>query len=152
MDRLDRKSQLDLVMYAVLGGFAIYVTTVERKDVKCPNYQASDEECRRRGGMAFSDTGPEPGDSPQQLKAKVRKVLELEDRTIKWRRSLGLAVMIVGSLLVFVVRKIIDWRLFYLGVLLTFAILYGHFNYYAFHVAGEAAQKGKASLDRLVPE
>lgn len=138
-------------MYGLLAGLAGYVTLVERKDLTCPNLKASHEECKRRGGMAFSDTHPEVGDTPAQLKAKVKKALELDERTIKWRRSLGLAVSIVGLLMIFVVQRILDWRLFYLGVLLTFVILYGHFNYYAFHVAGEASHRGKSSLDKLVP-
>jgi len=140
---------VDVVAYAALFGFTIKMLTVENKDVTCPYLKAPKEECAIRGGMPFADTHPTPDDTPEQLRKKVSKAMRHETSAIKWRRSLVLAVFINAGLAVLLWRKPMPWWKFYLGVIVTYFIIFGYFNYYSYHISREAEQRGRASLKQL---
>lgn len=139
----------DWLAYGALLGITIKVLTVEGKDISCPYFQAGPEECERRGGMPFADTGPEPGDSPLVLKNKVAKALVHESASIKWRRSLVLSVLVATGFSILVVKKFLPWRKFYLGVIVAYFFIFGFANYFSYHVSGEAEKRGLKSLEGL---
>lgn len=139
----------DAIAYTALFGFTLKILTVENKDLRCPYLQASEEECRARGGMPFADTSPEPGDSAKTLRQKVDKALKHESAAIKWRRSLVLSVFINLGLTALVYRKIPPWWKFYTGVIVTYFVIFGYFNYYSFHISNEAEKNGRASLKEM---
>jgi len=140
---------MDLAAYGLILGVTVKILLVENKDVTCPTFSSSKEECDIRGGMPFSDTHPEPNDTPKVLKAKVAKAIKHWSTAVKWRRSLVLAVAITGTVTILLYRKVIPWQQFYLGVLVSYAIIFAYHNYYDFHVAGPAEKRGQASLDAL---
>lgn len=142
-------STADLVAYGILLGVTFKILTVENKDVNCPYFKAGPEECERRGGMPFADTHPEEGDSPSILKKKVAKALVHESAAIKWRRSLVLSVLVTTGFSILVIQKAIPWRKFYMGVLVAYFFIFGSFNYFSYHVSGEAEKRGLKSLDTL---
>lgn len=139
----------DYIAYGALLALTVKVLLVENKDVTCPTLQSEPAECERRGGMPFSDTHPEIGDSSRVLKNKVGKAMRHWSTAVKWRRSLVMSVVIMAGVTVLVINKNIPWRKFYLGVLFAYVIIFGYHNYYDFHVAHVAEKRGQESLDEL---
>lgn len=139
----------DWIAYGILLGVTVKILLVENKDVTCPTLSSSKEECDLRGGMPFSDTHPEPGDTPKILKAKVGKAMKHWSTAVKWRRSLVMSVAIMAGITFFVIHKNIPWRKFYIGALVAYLIIFGYHNYYDFHVANVAEKRGLDSLDAL---
>lgn len=144
--------RLDLFAYAAIAGLAIKLAIVENKDVTCPYLDCPKKECEVRGGMSFSDTHPEEGDSPKRLKQKVAKAIKHESHSIKWRRSLVISILAMTFLMFLVLRRILPWQSFYLGVLVIYFFVFGQFNYFSFHVSNEAEKRGLASLQKLYDE
>jgi hypothetical protein len=153
---------VDWVAYLGLLGFTLFIWSVEHKDIRCPNFEAPEQECDLRGGMAFSDTRPINTDSCQQLFEKIYKAAGTEQRSIKWRKAFVLAVGItfVGFILLYSSTctkpigmiagiNIPGWQTLYLTVLLTFVILMGTFTYYSYHVYGAAESWEMQALDML---
>lgn len=139
----------DWIAYGLLLGLTVKILLVENKDVTCPTLSSPKEECDARGGMPFSDTHPEPGDSPKILKAKVGKAMKHWSAAVKWRRSFVMSVVIMAGITFFVIHRNIPWRKFYIGVLVSYLVIFGYHNYYDFHVANVAEKRGLESLDAL---
>ena len=142
---------LGVVMYALIFAAAIYMWKVEHIDVHCPNFNSTAEQCESEGGMAFSGSRPSDTDDCQTLIRKIRKGAGAEQRSIKWRRSflLSVAIMLIASLLVLTPGRLPDWKTFYLSVLISFAVIFGSYVYYSYHVYGLAEQWMDKSLDEL---
>jgi hypothetical protein len=127
----------NITAYTILIGLTIYILFVERHDVKCPSFEVNDEkECNLRGGMAFSDTKPSASDECDVLFDKVAKAAGAEQSSIKWRRSLTLAVGIMSLVWFLVITPggLPNWIDFYLTVILAFIVIMGTFIYYSYHV------------------
>jgi hypothetical protein len=141
----------NMIMYAVIALFTAFVWYVESKDVKCPTFSSSPDECENGGGMAFSFTKPSDTDTCQKLIDKIYKAAGAEQATIKWRRSLILAVSIMAVMWILVGSPghLPEWKIFYLSVLVSYVILFGSFNYYSYHVFGKAETWMKDSLKEL---
>ena len=142
---------LNVAMYLLIFAAAIYVWKVEHIDVHCPNFNSSQEQCESEGGMAFSGSRPTDSDDCQTLIRKIRKGVGAEQRSIKWRRSflLSVAIMLVASILVITPGRLPDWKTFYLSVLISFAVLFGSYVYYSYHIYGRAEQWAKDAIDEL---
>ena len=140
------------VMYAVLALAAIFVAYIENKDIRCPTFTASKEECDNGGGMAFSGTKPSETDTCQQLINKILKAAGAEQASIKWRRAfiLSVSIMVIMWVLVGTPGTLPDWKILYLSILVAYAILFGSFNYYSYHVFGRAETWLKDSINELM--
>jgi hypothetical protein len=141
----------NFIMYVVLGLFTIFVWYVETKDIKCPTFSSSQDECENGGGMAFSYTKPAADDSCQKLIEKIYKGAGAEQASIKWRRSftLSVSIMVVMWVLVGSPGRLPDWKTLYLSVLISYVIIFGSFNYYSYHVFGKAESWMKDSIKEL---
>lgn len=141
----------NFVMYVVLGLFTILVWYIETKDIKCPTISSSSQECENGGGMSFSYTKPADDDTCQKLIEKIYKGAGAEQSSIKWRRSftLSVSIMVVMWILVGTPGKLPDWKTLYLSVLISYAIIFGSFNYYSYHVFGKAESWMKDSIKEL---
>ena len=140
-----------IVAYLVLFGFTLFILRVENTDTHCPNFSASKEECEAQGGMSFTGTKPSEGDTCTELIAKIRKGSKAESESIKWRKSLVLAVGIMAAVFFLLVTPggLPDWKLFYLATLIGFVVLFGVFDYYSYHVFGISEKWIGESLDLL---
>jgi hypothetical protein len=134
----------------------LFLWYTEHKDIHCPSFHSSQQDCENGGGMSFSHSKPETHDSPQTLLNKISKASEAETLSIKWRRSFLLSVAITLGGWIFVWSNLSikpdilpDWKLFYLSVMICYVILLGHFMYYSYHVYATAEQWIKQSLNVL---
>ena len=151
MIKLLESSTENLVMYALLVLVTIFVWRIESKDIRCPTFSSTSEECENGGGMSFSYTKPADTDSCKNLIDKIYKGAGCEQASIKWRRSLILSVwiMIVMWLLVGTPGTLPDWKILYLSILVAYVLLFGNFNYYSYHVFGRAENWMKDSIREL---
>jgi hypothetical protein len=142
---------LNVVMYGVIFIATAFFWKLENTDVRCPSFTSTEEECDKGGGMSFSHTRPEPGDSCVTLLRKLYKAAGAEQASVKWRRSfiLSVVVMTVMWLLVGTPGSFPDWKIFYLSVLIGYAVLLGSYMYYSYHVFGVAETWMKETIDIL---
>src|SRR5271170_8012163 len=98
MAELLESSTENLIMYTLLGLFTVFVWYVETRDIKCPTFFSSSEECENGGGMSFSHTKPADDDSCQKLVEKISKGAGAEQASIKWRRSFTLSVSTMAAM------------------------------------------------------
>jgi hypothetical protein len=152
---------INVIMYIVIFCGAIFFCRIENKDIHCPNFGASKEECDQKGGMAFSYTKPEPTDTCKTLINKIYKASGAEQASVKWRRALCLSVAIMGLMWIligchgqsdcfeFAGFRVPEWRIFYISVLVSFAVILGSYLYYSYHVFGVAESWIKDSIKLL---
>lgn len=129
----------NVVPYAILAAAACYIWWVEHKDIHCPTFDSSKEECDKYGGMSFSYTRPEKSDSCATLVSKISKAAGAEQASVKWRRAFIFSVAIMATMWILVGysktnQGLPDWRILYLSVAIGFVILIGIYLYYSFHV------------------
>lgn len=148
-------------MYAILAIFILLFSRIENKDIHCPTLTSTQKECDEGGGMAFSHTKPNEGDTCKTLINKIYKAAGAEQASVKWRKAIGLsfAIMIVMWVLVGCMGErtcftfggfhLPDWRTFYVSVLIGFTILLGSYLYYSFHVYGVAEAWIKEAIQEL---
>ena len=148
---MDLPLTLNIIMYILIFAFTIFAWRTEHIDVHCPSFTSSREECASQGGMSFSGTKPDPSDSCRALMEKIRKAAGAEQRSIKWRRAFLLSVAIMGAVWVLVGTpgSLPDWKPFYISVLLSFAVLFGSYTYYSYHVYGLAEKWVGDALDEM---
>lgn len=147
------------IAYSFLLIFTLYTWFIEHRDIHCPDIYSSKEECQKGGAMCFSYTRPEEGDTKKILIEKIYKASGAERHSIKWRRSVLLSIFIAVAwwLLIGKMCKcdlpfyglLPDWKVFYLSVLISYAILLGNFMYYSTHVFGIADNWIKDCLNIL---
>lgn len=149
--RIFESSLENILMYLLLAAITVFVFLVENKDIKCPTPNSSKEECKEGGGMAFSYTKPEHSDTCHQLISKIEKAAGAEQASIKWRRSLIMAitVMVVMWFLVGTPGGLPDWKILYLSIIVSYVILFANYNYYSYHVYGMAETWAKDAIRDL---
>jgi len=147
---------LNTLAYLILFVIFIYVSYIERTDIHCPKLTGSTEkECEEYGGMPYVGTKPKDTDSCKELIEKIYKGAGAEQASIKWRRSLLLAIG--STFLIFILlgsklgnfNFLPDWRTMYLAVLIMFVTILMSFIYYSYHVFGIAENWMKMSIKEL---
>lgn len=144
------------IVYVLLLTAFIFIFRTEMTDVHCPKLKGSTpKDCEEQGGMSYSGTRPNDTDSCKTLIEKIYKGAGAEQASIKWRRALLLAMVVVLLICVFLGSKLgnfnflPDWRTYCMGVLIAFVIILGSFMYYSFHVFGVAESWMKGSIKEL---
>ena len=124
-----------VVMYLLIFGIAIVVALIEGRDWKCLNAY-SPEGCISGEGMPYRGSKPESSDDVSTLLNKIDIAASAETESIKWRRALtlGVASVLLTSILVFTPGKLPKWTKFYTATLLMTTVLYYSFNYYSYHM------------------
>lgn len=147
---------LDLFMFGLMAVAVCRVWWLEHKDIHCPTFESDEATCKSEGGMAFSHTRPKEGDSCQTLINKIYKAAGAEQASVKWRKALLLsaAIMTVMWLTVGCFYKpgasgLPSWQIFYLSVLVGYAILLGSYLYYSYHVFGIAETWMREAIKEL---
>ena len=142
---------LNTVAYVIIAMALIKVWMTEHKDIHCPNFNASPDQCEKEGGASYAGTQPEASDTCDTLLKKIYKAAGAEQATIKWRRSLLLASGIMFGLwfLLITPGRLPDFRVMLFSILLAYVILFASFNYYSYHVYGVAEEWTKRSVDQL---
>lgn len=151
------QTKIDILVFVLLGAFICFVWWLEHKDIHCPTFDSTKEECDRYGGMSFSYTKPNDTDTCQELVNKIWKAAGAEQASVKWRKSLLLAVSIMVAfwLTVGVLGKmnpatsLPTWQTFILSVLVAYAVLLGSYMYYSYHVFGVAEVWIRDSLKEM---
>lgn len=125
---------LNVGMYILILVTLIYVSIVERNDKLCdrPLYPTN---CNNVG-MAYRGSTPHENSSCEELLDNIRAGAGAERKSIKWRRSLilGIIICFMAWILVITPARLPLWWKFYLTVLIAFAVLYFSFNNYSYHL------------------
>lgn len=132
---------VDIVMYILLFVGVGYVWSVEHKDSQCPSLNSNKDECEQGGGMSFSHTQPQPGDSCATLLQKIYKGAGAEYEAVKWRKALLLSTlsMVLVWIMVGKGQDILpDWKTMYMSIAIVFGVILGSYMYYSYHVYGKS--------------
>lgn len=139
---------IDIVMYAALIGFTLYMTRIEKKDWECPSPHSPDKDCNGNG-MPHRNSKSQPDDTCQELTERINRAAGAERKSIKWRRSLAISVGIMLALYILVAGGLPDWIQFYLSVMVGFVIIRFQFAWYSYHKFKLAEENIYESIDRL---
>lgn len=125
----------EIVMYVIILGLALFLASSEHKDWGCEDPYILFEKCKPAEGMSYRGSKPEKDDDCSTLLKKINIAASAPSKSIKWRKSFVVSVII--SLLIFglVVSpgRLPKWTTFYLSVLIGFAVVYFSLNFYDFH-------------------
>jgi len=137
-------------MYVFLFGLTLYIWWIERADWMCPSLHSYPSECDGNG-MPYRDSKPEPKDTCQKLIERIHNAAGAERKSIKWRRSLIIAV---GSaltlwLLLLTPGSLPKWTKFYLSAGIIFVIVRAQFAWYSYHRFKIPEQNIYKALDSL---
>lgn len=141
------------LLILVPPAFALYLLRVERRDNNCDVLDDAST-CNNNGGMSWAFSTPQPEDSPRVLLEKIKRASNAETHSIKWRRSLILAVVLcyIVLFLGFLYAEegsIPDWRDVYVLVTLFFVVLYFTLDYYSYHIFSKPRKNIREAVDRL---
>jgi len=122
-------------MYVVIFGLSIFVLLTEQADWKCPGVTNYLFNCQGEGGMPYRGAKPSQSDTCSQLLSKINLAASSSSKSIKWRRSFLLAVLIALLVFVLVVTpgKLPSWTQFYITVIIITTIFYFNLNYHDYH-------------------
>lgn len=141
---------MNFVMYTLLFIGVVCVVKVEKKDWDCSNRNpyAISEMCIPGEGNPYKGTTPVHGDDVPTLLEKIQKAASVENRSVKWRRSLilGFSICILLWILVISPGHLPEWPKMYLSVILAAGVLYYGFNYYSYHMF----DKPKENIEKCV--
>lgn len=141
----------NLFMYGVAIAIAIFAMWLDRQDWECPDLYSDRRECRPGIGMPIRDTEPSDKDSQREVLNKISRAAKAERKNIKWRTALYLAIGISFALFSMIVTPgaLPEWPVFYTTVVLVFAILYVHSNWYSYHRYHYAERHIQANVNKL---
>jgi len=143
---------LNVLMYGLLLVALFIVNRIEQNDWHCHNPYEWWEKCKVADeGMAFRGSTPKQGDSSRVLLDKIDNAAGAENNSIKWRRTLIVSTIIVFLIFVLVITpaNLPEWNIFYLSILISWAILYFNFSNYSYHKYGDARRNIEASTNML---
>ena len=81
---------LALLAIAVVG--YIKVLRPEFSDQRCLGGTLSGEQCGEGNGLAYKDSAPQPGDTPEQLRRRIKIAALSFQREVSWRRPMLVAI------------------------------------------------------------
>ena len=141
----------NIVAYTILIVLIIKVWLIERKDIHCPTFSSTEEECKNHGGMSFSYTKPNPGDNCQELLNKIYKAAGAEQAAVKWRKAFVFSSIIMFLLYPLIVTpgSLPDWKQMVLSILIGYVVILATYMYYSYHVYGVAERWIRESVDIL---
>lgn len=138
-------------MYGLILCIAVYVMWLDRQDWECPDLYSDRSECRPGIGMPIRNTEPNENDTPCEILDKIDRASQAESKNIKWRQALYLAIGLSFAIFLLVVTpgKLPEWHVFYASVVVSFAILYLHYNWYSYHRYSYAEKHIHSNIDKL---
>lgn len=143
-----------LFMILMIIVAAVFVKYMDNQDWYCPRIFGNPEGvCDWTNGMPYRNSTPEEGDSASQLLDRIESAAGAERKSIKWRKSFFLAVVIavlVYALVITPGRLPCDrWPEFYTCIIIGFSVLYFHFNWYSYHRFNVPEENINKALDML---
>lgn len=138
-------------MLLLLGVCWLLILYIEGQDNKCSGIYftrplSSSSSCHPGDGP-FKSSLPSTSDSCETLISKVKDASSIDQRSVKWRRSIIYSTVICVLLFVFVLKEKMEWTKLYLSIFVSSAFLYLMFNYYSYHVSSIAAEHASDALD-----
>lgn len=126
---------LNVLMYILIFGLTVYVSLAEGKEWKCYDPYNVFSKCEKADGMPYRGSKPNPSDDCSTLLKKINIAAGASSKSIIWRRSLVLSVIIafVAFILVITPGSLPSWTKFYLVTLIGIVFIYYSLNYYDYH-------------------
>jgi hypothetical protein len=142
---------VNVLMYILLFGAVIVVHLIERRDWECTNPYKLLEECHEGNGMPYNGSKPTQTDGCKDLLKKINIAAGAEQKSIKWRRSFILSVIICILVFGLVVMpgNLPYWPYMYAAIIISTFVLYFNFNYYSFHRYNRPTEYIKESIALL---
>jgi uncharacterized membrane protein len=125
----------NISLYGLLGFSAYKAYTSERLDLYCPGEvnKYCKNLCGDNKGKYYIQGQPKNTDNVNELLNKIKISANATLNTVKWRRSLLLAVVIAIFISMIILEKFPSGKQLFLMVFLTFIIIYFSFSYYEYH-------------------
>lgn len=125
----------DICLYSLLGLGVIKAYTAERLDLYCPAEikKYCKNLCGDNKGKYYEKGQPKNTDNVNELLNKIKISTKCETTTVKWRRTLLLAVVITFLISLLILQRLPSGKEMFLMVFLTFMVIYFSFIYYEYH-------------------
>lgn len=125
----------DICLYSLLclGTYKAY--KAERLDLYCPAEikKYCKDKCGDNKGKYYEKGQPKNSDNINELLNKIKISTNCEASTVKWRRSLLLAMIISLLISLIILQRFPSGKEMFLMVFITFIIIYFSFSYYEYH-------------------
>lgn len=152
---MNTRKLVNIIMYVIALIVFIYVLKVDFNDWHCenPKITAKGADCNDTNGYPYRGSQPYPNDSCNTLLDKIVIASHADEVSVKWRRALASAIIVVFLIFFFVVTPVSlpYWWVFYISVLVSMFALYFISNYYSFHVYSIPSLKIEESVKYLRP-
>ncbi len=125
-----------LPIYIILSIITAIVLDVEIREMNCPHPNALDSECGFGKAGLYVASIPNDNDDIPTLLDKIDIASDVLTRTIYWRRSYILSIIITLALWIMLFRKMPNGYELLFSILLIMFILYFSCNFYSFHHYG----------------
>lgn len=127
---------INCTVYVLLFIFVGVIFMTERKDMLCPTLSATDGECDNFGGMSYSGSIPNDGDSCKESFNKLTRLYTLQYRRVKWRFIFLVSFFVSFMLwcLYFTPGYLPRWNQFIITLLLVFVVISGYYMYEDYHI------------------
>lgn len=128
------KSIISCLIYIIIIVIFIRAVKAEKLDMYCPaNVKEFCGECGDGKGKFYIKNKGDENDSVSELLTKISNGASYDFKTVKWRRSIILAIVASILISLVVLQTIPSGHTFFMMVVLIFLVFYGSFSYYKFH-------------------
>ncbi len=128
----DKKKIITLIVLLVLLVILTWAIKTEAKDLFCPSNGCDSKLCGDGKGKFYQAGKLSKEDTIETSLDKIVYLSKIEHRTVKWRRSLILALLVMG-IAYGVQGSFPSVKNFIFTMMISFVTIYGCFSYYQYH-------------------
>ena len=122
-----------IVVYIVIGVILYIAVKAEWSDIYCPSQKYNAEECGEGCGMAYIGSDYDPNAGLSETLEKIDNASKADQRTVKWRRSLIISVVVVLCIFIFVLGRLPNGIELFICIVISEFFIWGSFSFYTFH-------------------
>jgi hypothetical protein len=139
---------LTIIIYAISIFFFYFAIKSELKDIRCSDKEGTI--CGEGMGRTYYIGHPDETDDIETLLEKIRLSSIYELRTILWRKSLIVA-MIISFIIIYLIKgKIPDGDEFVIGVAISYIAIYTMLNFFQNAISIPATNQLKRCIEMIM--
>lgn len=139
---------IKIVVFILFALIVLWCLRSEKKDMFCPEQHCDSKLCGDGKGKWYQGGMPKTEDTTSDTLDKIVYLSEIESRTVKWRRSLILSLVVMGIIYA-IGSKVPSMKDFFLTLIPVFVVVYGSFSYYQYHYYKFPQEFIKQNVDKL---
>lgn len=126
---------INIFAYILLALLLTFAISEEKRDLFCPDGCTSWDSnlCKDGNGKYYNDGKITNTDSVTDTLEKIAYLTDTDDRTVKWRRSIIISIIIVIAISIMILNRVPTGSELFLYTGIIFIGIYSSFSFYEFH-------------------